>query len=152
MPDILHRVGIAARPERVLESLTTLDGLRGWWVSDTKGDPKKGGTIDFGFCKMQVLDATPESVHWRCVSGPPEWVGTEVTFALKWKDGKTHRDGTAYGHQTFILFSHSGWKEPVEFMHHCSTKWATFLLSLRDQIEKSDGHPAPRDVKIHVGD
>jgi len=41
---------------------------------------------------------------------------------------------------------------PVEFMHHCSTKWATFLLSLRDVLEKSSGHPAPHDVKIHVND
>ena len=80
-------------------------------------------------------------MHWRCVSGPPEWVGTEVTFDLAWKDG-----------QTIVLFKHADWKEPVEFMHHCSTKWATFLLSLRDQLEKSDGHPAPHDVKIHVGD
>jgi hypothetical protein len=37
-------------------------------------------------------------------------------------------------------------------MHHCSTKWATFLLSLRDVVEGRAGHPAPRDVKIHVGD
>ena len=141
MPDILHRVGIAARPERVLESLLTIDGLRGWWVGNATGDGRTGGTIDFQFCKMEVLEATPQRVHWRCVSGPPEWVGTEVTFALSWKDG-----------QTIVLFIHSNWKEAVEFMHHCSTKWATFLLSLRDQIEKSDGHPTPRDVKIHVGD
>jgi hypothetical protein len=37
-------------------------------------------------------------------------------------------------------------------MHHCSTKWATFLLSLRDDLESGKGRPAPRDVKIHVGD
>ena len=141
MPDILHRVGIAAPSERVLESLTSIDGLRGWWVEGTKGDPEEGGTIDFGFCKMKVLEATKDRVHWRCVSGPPEWVGTEVTFGLSWKDG-----------QTIVLFKHADWKDPVEFMHHCSTKWATFLLSLRDLLEKSDGHPAPRDVKIHVGD
>ncbi len=141
MPDILHRVGIAARPERVLESLTTIDGLRGWWVGNATGDARPGGTIDFQFCKMKVLEATKDRVHWRCVSGPPEWVGTEVTFALSWKDG-----------QTIVLFSHTNWREAVEFMHHCSTKWATFLLSLRDQIEKADGHPTPRDVKIHVGD
>ena len=141
MPDILHRVGIAAKPERVFEALTTLEGLRGWWVSQTAGDPRPGGTIDFGFCKMKVLEATKERVHWRCVSGPPEWVDTEVTFDLAWKDG-----------QTIVLFTHAAWKEQVEFMHHCSTKWATFLLSLRDLLEKADGHPAPHDVKIHVGD
>ena len=61
MPDILHRVGIAAKPERVFEALTTLEGLRGWWVSQTAGDPRPGGTIDFGFCKMKVLEATNSS-------------------------------------------------------------------------------------------
>jgi uncharacterized protein YndB with AHSA1/START domain len=52
MPDILHRVGIAAPPERVLAALDTLDGLRGWWVSTASGEPGPGGTIDFGFCKI----------------------------------------------------------------------------------------------------
>jgi len=142
MPDILHRVGIAASPELVFRALTTTAGLRGWWVSETTGDPAKGGTIDFGFCKMQVLEAVPgKLVRWRCVDGPPEWVGTEVRFSLAWKEG-----------QTFVLFEHAGWKEPVEFMHHCSTKWATFLLSLRDLVERGRGTPAPDDVKIHVGD
>jgi hypothetical protein len=142
MPDILHRVGVAVRPEVVFEALTSIDGLRGWWVSETSGDPRPGGTIDFGFCRMQVLEAAPgRKVHWRCVGGPPEWIGTDVIFDLAWKDD-----------QTVVLFKHANWREPVEFMHHCSTKWATFLLSLRDLLERSDGHPSPRDVKIHVGD
>ncbi|MHB8622028.1 MAG: SRPBCC family protein [Sulfuricaulis sp.] len=142
MPDILHRVGINAKPERVFKALTTIDGLRGWWVAETAGDAGIDGTINFGFCQMQVIEAVPaQLVRWRCVQGPEEWLGTEVTFALVWKD-----------EQTFILFKHADWKKPVEFMHHCSTKWATFLLSLRDLLEMMDGHPAPRDIKIHVGD
>ncbi len=142
MPDILHRVGVDAPPQRVFEALTTLDGLRRWWIADATGDPSAGGTIDFGFCRMHVLEAKPaQFVRWRCVEGPDEWVGTEVTFSLTWKEG-----------QTFVVFTHSRWREPVEFMHHCSTKWATFLLSLRDMLEGQPGHPAPRDLKIHVGD
>jgi uncharacterized protein YndB with AHSA1/START domain len=142
MPDILHRVGIAAPPERVFQALTTLEGLRHWWVSQTTGNPGPGGQIEFGFCRMQVVEAQPDSlVHWRCTSGPPEWVGTEVFFRLAWKED-----------QTFILFRHANWKELGEFMHHCSTKWATFLLSLRDWLEGGEGRPAPGDLKIHVGD
>ena len=80
-------------------------------------------------------------MHWRCIDGPPDWVGAEVDFDLKWRDD-----------QTLVLFKHANWKEPVEFMHHCSRKWATFLLGLRDELEKSDGHPTPREVKIHVND
>ena len=91
---------------------------------------------------MLVKAADPgKFVHWRCTSGPDEWVGTEVTFTLEQKEG-----------QTFVLFRHANWREPVEFMHHCSTKWAVFLLSLRDAVERGEGRPAPRDVKIHVGD
>ena len=136
MPDILHRVGIASPAAKVYRALTTLDGLRGWWVSETEGNPGVGGTIDFGFCKMKVLEAVPgERVRWRCVDGPPEWIGTEARFSLA------------------ALYEREGkYREPVEFMHHCSTKWATFLLSLRDLVERGRGAPAPQDVKIHVGD
>jgi uncharacterized protein YndB with AHSA1/START domain len=142
MPDIHHRVGINAKPETVFTALTTLDGVRGWWVSSATGEAQLGGTIDFGFCKMKVAAAEPgRRVRWICTSGPDEWVGTEVTFDLQWKDD-----------QTFVLFTHAKWKEPVEFMFHCSTKWATFLLSLVELIERGSGRPAPHDLKIHVGD
>src|SRR5579859_1990143 len=142
MPDILHRVGVDAPPGRMFEALATIDGLRGWWVSQATGNAGHGGSLDFGFCQVQVLEAVSDRrIRWRCVRGPEEWVGTQVTFDLNWKDG-----------QTFILFKHADWKQPVEFMHHCSTKWATFLLSLRDMLERADGHPVPHDLKIHVGD
>ena len=142
MPNILHRVGINAPPAKVFGALTTIEGLRHWWVGETRGNTDTGGLIDFGFCQMKVIESIPDSlVHWKCVSGPNEWVNTEVSFRLVWKEG-----------QTFLLFTHSDWKEPVEFMHHCSTKWATFLLSLRDWLESGKGAPTPHDIKIHVGD
>jgi len=145
VPDILHRVGINAIPEKVFEALTTIDGLRHWWITEAIGDTRQGGIINFGFCDMKVLESKPnELVRWKCVrgpGGPDEWEGTEVIFQLKRRDN-----------QTFVVFKHANWKEAVEFMHHCSTKWATFLLSLRDWLERSEGRPAPYDVKIQVGD
>jgi uncharacterized protein YndB with AHSA1/START domain len=142
MPDILHRVGIKATPQKVFKALSTIDGLRHWWVVETTGSTKKGGIIDFGFCRMKVVKSEPKKlVHWRCEDGPKEWLGTEVIFQLKWKD-----------EQTFVVFKHARWKKPSEFMHHCSTKWAVFLLSLRDWLERSEGRPAPYDMKISADD
>ena len=142
MVDIIHRVGINAKPEKVFSTLTTIDGLRGWWVNGTTGNASKAGVINFGFCEMKVLNVElNKKVHWKCMSGPEEWLDTEVTFLLEWKE-----------EQTFILFKHANWKDPVEFMYHCSTKWATFLLSLRDLVENGVGRPAPNDVKIEVND
>ncbi len=142
MPDILHRVGIDAPVDKVFNALATIDGLQRWWVHDTTGDPKLGKMINFQFCQMEVVESKPGSVvHWKCKAGPSEWIGTEVFFNLEWKR-----------EQTFVLFKHVNWQEPVEFMHHCSTKWATFLLSLKEWVETGKGHPTPNDVKIHVGD
>ena len=146
MPDILHRVGIQSKPQKVFEAISTLEGLSRWWIIGTTGDPKLGGTIHFnpdgGGFDMKVVGLKPnELVKWKCIGGPKEWIGTEVAFQLKRKQD-----------QTIILFTHAKWKKPVEFMHHCSTKWATFLLSLKNWVERGEGRPYPYDLKIHVGD
>ncbi len=142
MSDILHSVGIKSAPEKVFEALSTIDGLSHWWIVDTKGSTKRGEIIDFGFANMRVVESKRNKVvKWKCVSGPKAWVGTDLTFELK-----------AQKAQTFVLFTHANWKEPTEFMRHCSTKWATFLLSLKDWLERKEGRPAPYDVKISVED
>ncbi|HEX2895055.1 MAG TPA: SRPBCC domain-containing protein [Marmoricola sp.] len=143
MVDILHRVGVEdATPEKVYDALTTLEGLAGWWTDDTTGDPSLGGVLAFRFppggFDMEVVEQVPEKrVSWKVVEGPEEWVGTTVDWDLR-QDG----DGT------IVLFGHRGWREPVEFMHHCSTKWATYLVSLKQLVETGQGSPAPRDLHI----
>lgn len=146
MPDIVHRVGIQATPQKVYEAIATASGLSRWWITRTSGESKVGGLLRFlpegGGFVMKVTELKPgELVKWLCLEGPKEWVGTEITFRLVHKDG-----------QTFVLFTHANWKEAVEFMYHCSTKWATFLLSLKSLLERDEGRPLPYDVKIHVGD
>jgi len=148
--DILHRVGIKASSQEVYKALTTRDGLAGWWTTNTQGDSKLGGVIKFRFSvdgreiggfDTKVLELRPaDHVLWQVLEGPPEWIGTKVSFDLK-QDGEF----------SIVLFKHEGWKEPVEFMHHCSTKWATFLLSLKALVETGEGRPQPRDVQIEVG-
>ncbi len=71
--------------------------------------------------------------------GPDEWIGTHVSWDLKQEDD-----------QSTVLFKHLrlGWKEPVEFMHHCSTKWGVFLLSLKALLETGKGRPWPNEIKL----
>jgi uncharacterized protein YndB with AHSA1/START domain len=141
MADILHRVGITATPDAVYRALTTIDGLAGWWTTDTSGEPE--GTLQFRFGEvggfdMKVLDRRPDRrVLWEVTDGPAEWIGTTVQFDL-----------TQDGDWTIILFAHAGWREPVEFMYHCSTKWGSFLMSLKSFVETGTGQPHPRDVQI----
>lgn len=51
--------------------------------------------------------------------------------------------------QTFIQFRHSGWRESTDFRGHCSMRWAVFLLSLKDVLERGKGRPYPYDLEIH---
>ena len=148
MVDILHKVGVRTdSPQSVYEALTTIDGLSSWWTNETDGDGDQGGVVRFRFgdkggFDMEVLEAVPaKRVRWRVADGPEEWIDTTVTFDLE-------QDGD----HTKVLFAHRDWREPVEFMHHCSTKWGSYLLSLKALVETGSGAPAPDDVKVDSWD
>ena len=147
MVDILHRVGMKASVEQVYQALATRAGLAGWWTVDTQGDSKVGGVVKFRFSDgtrdlggfdMQVLELQPgRRVQWQVADGPEDWIGTRISFELKQEND-----------YAVVLFKHQGWKEPTEFMHHCSTKWAIFLMSLKSLVETGKGMANPDDVKI----
>jgi uncharacterized protein YndB with AHSA1/START domain len=143
MPDILHKVGIkSSSPDNVYKALTTVEGLSRWWTSDTEGENKVGGVLKFRFGNggfdMKVLELKPGNrVAWQVVDGPEEWLGTKVSFDLKQN-----------GDWIVVLFKHQGWKAAAEFMHHCSTKWAVFLLSLKSFLETGKGTPWPNEIKL----
>jgi uncharacterized protein YndB with AHSA1/START domain len=143
MADILHRVGVRSSLDDVYKAVTTRDGLAGWWTTNTQGEGNTvGDVVKFRFgaggFDMKVLELQPaKAVLWQVVDGPPEWIGTKVSWELRQE-----------GDYVIVLFKHQGWKEPVEFMHHCSTKWAMYLMSLKSLVETGSGKPDPRDVKI----
>jgi uncharacterized protein YndB with AHSA1/START domain len=143
MADILHKVGIkSSSPDDVYGALATVEGLSGWWTRDTRGESKVGGVMQFRFgtggFDMKVRELGPaKRVLWQVIDGPEEWVGTKISFDLKQSDD-----------WTIVLFKHEGWKEPVEFMHHCSTKWGVFLLSLKSLLETGKGGPWPNEIKL----
>ncbi|MFP3914351.1 MAG: SRPBCC family protein [Actinomycetota bacterium] len=143
MADILHRIGVVAPLDEVYRAVATPEGISGWWTTDTTGSSEVGGQLSFRFgdaggFEMEILDLDPAGhIRWKVTDGPEEWIGTDVDWALDQRD-----------EYTIVNFKHEGWRQPVEFMHHCSTKWATFLLSLKEMVETGRGRPAPEDVRI----
>lgn len=148
MADILHRIGIKAPADQVYEAVATARGVAGWWSRDTTTTDAAGSGMRARFLgqdgkelgSMDFQLTTPESkreVRWHFTDGPPEWIGTQATFELS-------QDGD----MTILNFGHRNWQEPVEFMAHCSMKWAVFLMSLRELVETGKGKPAPDDSKI----
>jgi uncharacterized protein YndB with AHSA1/START domain len=139
METIRHRVGITAPISDVYEAVATPDGVAGWWTREVQGDTKEGGELSVGFggpepaAVFELVELNdPSRVVWGCRQGPDEWLGTTVEFDLREDDG-----------ETIVVFSHAGWRQPVEYMHHCSTSWGYFLLSLKHGLEGGQATPWP---------
>jgi hypothetical protein len=100
MADILHRISIDGEPERVRELVSTKQGVEDWWTAHPVGGTDRlGGTmlVYFGGTDpaevVEVIEDTPERVVWRCVEGPSDWKGTEISFRLDATARRRH--GTA---------------------------------------------------------
>lgn len=143
MNQISHQIGLKASPEKIYQLLTTDVELCGWWTHQTDGAGGVGSIINFRFnetvVQFQVAELREnEKVVWKHYGLMPEgWMGTEVVFKLEEVEN-----------QTFVRFSHRHWKKSCQFMAHCNTKWAVFMLSLKDLAETGVGKPFPDDIQI----
>lgn len=142
MESINHKIGIKSGISEVMSSLTTQMGLSKWWTNEVGGGFSVGETIEFRFNgngpDMKVLSSKDSLVEWECTSGPEEWIGTHIKFRIEQTP-----------EEILVYFSHEGWAETSEFHHHCSMKWAVFLISLKDFLEKGEGRPFPNDIHIN---
>jgi uncharacterized protein YndB with AHSA1/START domain len=144
MEAIRHRVGIQAPISTVYNALATPQGVTQWWTREVTGESDVGANIAFHFGRpepsavMEIVELTPvKRVVWRCVQGPDEWLDTTITFDLR-----------ADGDETVVVFTHDGWREAVEFMHHCSTSWAYYLISLKHAVGGGVATPWPENERV----
>ncbi len=142
MAEIRHRAGIYAPISKVYEAVATPAGVATWWSSDVrdKGDGRFevwfGGNGPAAVFQLEQLEPEKRAV-WRTLDGPKEWLDSTVEFDLR-----------SEGAESVVLFTHAGWSEPVEFMHHCSTRWGYFIYSLKHALESGKGNPWPEDEKV----
>ncbi|HLH65195.1 MAG TPA: SRPBCC domain-containing protein [Solirubrobacteraceae bacterium] len=133
MPSIIHRLTIDAPAERLHELVATASGVQSWWTGrPVAGETHVGGRLSVFFgesddpaATFEIAERDPSRVVWRCVQGPGDWIGTQITYRLQARD-----DGGVT-----LLFSHEGWRQESEFMAGCSTNWAAYLMSLKSGAE-----------------
>jgi uncharacterized protein YndB with AHSA1/START domain len=136
MAEIRHLFHISVPRTKVYEAVSSIDGLSKWWTKQTTGSSDVGGNMEFRFGPVffnafKVLEAKSSShVKWECTDGPPDWIGTHVTFTLDENEGKTR-----------VRFSHDGFKEVNDFFGQCNFSWGRYMESLRNLCEKGQGSP-----------
>ena len=140
-PDGNYRASIvvAALPDRVFDSLTTVAGLAGWWTSEVSGSPALGRELRFAFGEEAVVMRVdradrPTAVTWTCLRHTrfPEWQGTEIAFDVRPQgDGRTRLSIELVG-----LVPDLG-----DCYDHCSRGWDHFLGSIAGLAGGEGGSP-----------
>ncbi len=122
----------------VYEAITTPEGLKGWWTTDCDISTEVGDVNTFRFegivfNSMELVQLVPfKKVHWKCMVGWKEWLGTEIIFTIKERaDGGTD-----------LLFEHIGLTPELKCYKSCGKGWDTFIKgSLKDYVDLGKGNP-----------
>jgi len=131
-------VTVKAPVESVFAAVSTVEGLSGWWTTDSGGSPEPGGELRFAFTDgaavMRVAERDrPRSVWWTCLghTGQPEWAGTRVSFELT----------QAGPGVTRLAFTHHGLAPSLGCYDQCSARWSYLMGSLAAYAETGTGTP-----------
>jgi hypothetical protein len=109
------------------EAFAAINDVRGWWSGEIEGTTDKLGKEftyrykDVHYSKQKITELIPgkkmvwlvKDSHLNFTQDPTEWTGTEITFAVSKKGGKTE-----------IHFTHRGLHPEVECFTGCSSAWS----------------------------
>lgn len=125
---------LSAPIEEVYEAITTEKGIKSWWTVDCDVSTEIGGIHSFRFERllfnsMKIVELVPnEQVHWTCIEGWNEWIGTDVIFRLQsFETGKTS-----------VEFQHIGLTPSLSCYKMCSKGWDDTLLHLQQYVENGE--------------
>jgi Activator of Hsp90 ATPase homolog 1-like protein len=134
------------------EVFAAINDVRGWWSGEIDGDTDRLGA-EFTYRHKDVHRSTQKitefvpgrKVVWHVtdsylafVDDKQEWNGTDVTFELSTKGGKTE-----------VRFTHGGLGECYD---RCSDAWSSYIKgSLKDLIIKGKGQPNPKEKSARAG-
>lgn len=132
MPDIIHSIQIAAKPEAVYPLVAAAKGFAQWWAADVI---EPDGAVELRFFNRTTeyrlrlqANQPPLQAEWVCETGK-EWSGTRIVFRL-----------TAGGPGTVLRFTHAGWQAETDYFVSCNTTWGELMFRLKAAAEgKSRG-------------
>lgn len=139
MAKILLRMPVDADTGPIYDALATSAGVNSWWSNHTEGPEGVGSTMKVSFPDAPVSfdfevaeEVSSTRVAWRCLAGPPEWIGTQISFDVQ----TASEDG-----DVSVLFTHDGWKTTEESFPFIAYSWAQILPRLKKLAEEGKAEP-----------
>jgi len=134
--DLTHNVMINTSAAAVFRTLSTQEGISGWYTPATKAEPKVGTIVEcmfanYGVLKFRVDTLEPNRrVIWTVVQGPTEWMNTTLTFTFAEATGKVDFD-----------FRHAGLPEHYDAFSSFNYLWGQYVRSIKLYAETGVGEP-----------
>src|ERR1700730_2264319 len=132
------------------EAYAAINNVRLWWTGDVEGSTDKLGDEftyrfeDIHYSKQKVTQLIPgRKIVWlvldsklNFVKDKTEWTGTEMTFDIARRAGKTE-----------VSFTHRGLVPEFECFDDCSNAWGGYInSSLRNLITTAKSLPNQTDA------
>lgn len=136
--EMIFQLDVSAPRAKVVEAITTQQGINGWWTDTAKVPAAVGSTMEFTFpgmpqaFDMRLAGKDDDHVEWEAGSFPPPWAGTRVIWELSDRLGEP---GTS------IVMRHAGWNLPNPAVGAVTVGWGQIFAKLRDYLET--GEPSP---------
>ncbi len=141
-------ISVDQSPQKAFQAISN---ARGWWSGEINGDTNQlGGEFtynvpDVHWCKMRITEFVPgKKVVWQVLDSnlayteaKNEWNGTQITFDISHKDGKTE-----------VHFTHFGLVPEYECYNDCAEAWGMLVNdNLRKLIATGKDQPSPFEAK-----
>jgi len=129
------------------EAFAAINNVRGWWTGKIEGKTNKLGEEftyryeDIHYSKQKITEFVPgQKVVWHVLDASlnftvdkTEWKGTDITFEISKKEGKTE-----------VRFTHVGLVPQFECFNACSNAWGSLVnANLKNLIVTGKDQPNP---------
>ncbi|WP_351230941.1 SRPBCC domain-containing protein [Streptomyces sp. NPDC002133] len=138
MADIALQIRIDSDADTVYRAISTAEGVAGWFTTRAEIGEGVGALHRLSFpgapmtWDFRIETAEPgKRLAQTVVAGPPQWIGTEIVYALE-----AHPEGG-----TVVRFDHTGFAEIDDMFREVTMGWAGMFLRLKENVET--GSPVP---------
>ena len=143
MADIYHDLPIRAPVADVFDAISQPAGFDAWWTLGARGESRIGSDYALFFgaeydWRARVTRCVQDrEFALEVTQATDDWLGTAIAFSLE-----------ARADETWLRFSHTGWRRVTDHYRASSYCWAMYLRILKRYIEFGEAVPYERRLDV----